>query len=69
MTELIGSNDAGGHKGGKLNRLTRALHSQVTKPEAIVAILECLGLPSRPPPINPARASPETWLDFEGESA
>jgi hypothetical protein len=47
----------------------RSVIAQVTKPEAIVAILECLGLPSRPPPIHPARASPETWLGFEAESA
>jgi hypothetical protein len=38
--------------GGRL-RILAAIHS----PEAIRAILECLGLPSRAPPIAPAALS------------
>ena len=36
-------------------RILAAIHSR----EAIQAILECLGLPSRAPPIAPAEAEPE----------
>jgi len=46
-------------------RILAAIHS----PEAIRAILECLGLPSRAPPIAPAALDPETdgieHMDFD----
>ena len=39
----------------------------IRSPEAIRAILECLGLPSRAPPISAAELEPEVdgCLDFE----
>jgi hypothetical protein len=41
-------------------RLVAAIHP----PEATTAILECLGLPARAPPPEPARPDPET--DWDG---
>ena len=41
--------------GGRL-RILAAIHA----PEAIRAILECLSLPARAPPIAPAAPDPET---------
>jgi len=50
--------------GGRL-RILAAIHS----PDAIRAILECLGLPSRAPPIAAAAFDPETdgieHIDFD----
>jgi hypothetical protein len=43
----------------------RSLIAVITKPEAIVAILECLGLASRPPKVAPARAPPSGLPGFE----
>ncbi|MGH7574458.1 MAG: hypothetical protein ACREM1_04920 [Longimicrobiales bacterium] len=34
-------------------------------PEPVHAILDHLGLPSRPPPLSPARAPPELAFDFD----
>jgi hypothetical protein len=45
------------HCGGKL-RLVSAIHP----PEATRKILDCLGLPSRPPPVAPARLDPQLSL-------
>jgi len=42
--------------GGRM-RILAAIH----QPEAIRKILECLGLPSRPPPISPA--APDRDID------
>ena len=49
-------------------RILAAIHS----PEAIRAILDCLGLPSRAPPIAAAATDPETDriepdIDFDHE--
>ena len=35
----------------------------VTEPKAIAAMLECLGLPARPPPVDQARERGELELD------
>ena len=37
----------------------------VTSPTAVKAILECLGLPARPPPMAPAREREQGELRFE----
>ena len=44
--------------GGRL-RILAAIHS----PAAVRAILECLGLPSRAPPIAEAGPDPETGIE------
>ncbi|MFQ5473131.1 MAG: hypothetical protein ACE5FA_09635 [Dehalococcoidia bacterium] len=38
--------------------------STIEQPQVVVAILDCLGLPARPPPIAPARKSVDTTGDF-----
>ena len=38
----------------------------ITQPEVIRAMLECIGLPARPPPLAPARPLVQPELDFEG---
>ena len=38
----------------------------VTTPSAVKAILECLGLPARPPPLNAAREREQGELGFDG---
>ena len=38
----------------------------VTNPTAVKAILECLGLPGRPPPLAPAREREQAELRFQG---
>ena len=45
--------------GGRL-RILATIHP----PEATRAILECLGLPSRPPPLDPSRLPPPDDFDF-----
>ena len=37
----------------------------VTSPTAVTAILECLGLPARPPPLAAAREQKQTKFGFE----
>jgi len=38
----------------------------VTEPKAVRQILECIGLPARPPPVAPASAREQAELGFEG---
>jgi hypothetical protein len=38
----------------------------VTEPEAVRKILECIGLPARPPPVAPAREREQADLGFDG---
>jgi len=38
----------------------------VTNGAAVKAILECLGLPARPPPLAPAREAEQAGFEFEG---
>ena len=38
----------------------------VTTPSAVKAILECLGLPARPPPVSPAREREQGEFEFDG---
>ena len=48
--------------GGRMRRI-----AAITTPEAIAAILKCLGLSTRPPPLAPARPRaepPEPQLEF-----
>ena len=45
-----------------LSRL--AIVATVTQPAAIRAILECVGLPARPPPMAAAREPEQPELDF-----
>jgi hypothetical protein len=37
----------------------------LTDPTVVKAILLHLGLPHRPPPLSPARARPQSQIDFE----
>ncbi len=42
------------------------LLAAIERPEAIHAILKCLGLPARAPPLAPAKPEPATGdLDFD----
>jgi hypothetical protein len=43
-----------------------ALIATITQPSVIQAMLECIGLPARPPPLAPARGPWQEDLDFEG---
>ena len=43
-----------------------ALIATITQPTVGQRILECIGLPARPPPLAPARAPWQEELDFEG---
>ena len=38
----------------------------ITQPEVIRSILECVGLPARPPPLAPARELEQPEFDFSG---
>ena len=40
------------------------LISTITQPEVIRAILECIGLPARPPPLSPSRGLDQAGFDF-----
>jgi hypothetical protein len=40
--------------------------STVTDPEVVRKILECIGLPARPPPVAPAREREQQELGFDG---
>ncbi len=42
------------------------LVASVDRPDAIRAILDCVGLPARPPPLSPAREPEQAWLDWAG---
>lgn len=42
-----------------------ALIAVITQPSVIQAMLECIGLPARPPPLAPARGPWQEELDFE----
>ena len=37
----------------------------VTEPKAITAMLECLGLPARPPPLGPLREREQGELELD----
>ena len=41
-----------------------AIVATITQPEVIRAILECIGLSARPPPLAPARPLVQPELDF-----
>ncbi len=43
-----------------------ALIATITQPSVIQRMLECIGLPARPPPLAPARGPWQEDLDFEG---
>ena len=43
-----------------------ALIAVITQPSVIQAMLACIGLPARPPPLAPARGPWQEELDFEG---
>ena len=42
-----------------------ALVAVITEPSVIQAMLGCIGLPARPPPLAPARGPWQEDLDFE----
>jgi hypothetical protein len=42
-----------------------ALVATITQPSVIQAMLACIGLPARPPPLAPARGPWQEELDFE----
>jgi len=43
-----------------------ALIATITQPSVIQRMLECIGLPARPPPLAPARGPWQEDLDFDG---
>jgi len=43
-----------------------ALIATITEPSVVQRILDCIGLPARPPPLAPARGPWQEDLDFEG---
>jgi hypothetical protein len=45
--------------------LSETDYSEIHPPEITVAILECLDLPARAPPISPARLEEEEQVEFD----
>ena len=43
--------------------------AQIHPPQTTRKILECLGLPARPPPIATARPDPQAWLPLDPAEA
>ena len=43
--------------------------AQISPPDTTRKILQCLGLPARPPPIAAARPAPQESLPFDSDEA